>query len=372
MVNRRFSRLQELMEGKGLDLVVYAPGPDFQYLTGGDAKWRSHKDLTPTGKALYVPRVGEPLLIQSPGESTPREWGFDVAEAEGPEASVGEALKRFEAPRVVATGRYVGSSLLLALARAVRGARFTSAGGLLDGLRMVKSGEELRRLEEVAALTDRVMGRVVESLGEGSTMGGTEALAEYLAKLEGATHTSFPPTAGFSRPGAVGQGIFNQDKGEALVEGTCIAFDVGFVQGGYCSDWGRSFFYGDPPARLEEGYRALAGAQEEAVDAICGEAQRVDQVFDVVERSLRREGYAGELLARLPHRVVGHQIGVEVHENPWLRPGGSVAFQEGMVFCLEPKLWFKGEYYLRVEDMVAIKNGRARFLTGFDRSLFKL
>jgi Xaa-Pro aminopeptidase len=47
-------------------------------------------------------------------------------------------------------------------------------------------------------------------------------------------------------------------------------------------------------------------------------------------------------------------------------------FQDNMVFCMEPKLWKNGEYFLRVEDMVLIRNGRAESLTNYDRVRFQL
>jgi len=102
------------------------------------------------------------------------------------------------------------------------------------------------------------------------------------------------------------------------------------------------------------------------------ETGHIFKVFDHIEKVCRREGYEGQLLERLPDRVVGHQIGVEVHEDPWLKPGQNQIFVDGMVFCIEPKLWHKGEYYLRVEDMILIENGRALSLTNYDRELFQL
>jgi len=69
---------------------------------------------------------------------------------------------------------------------------------------------------------------------------------------------------------------------------------------------------------------------------------------------------------------VGHQIGVEVHEPPWLRPGNEHLLEAGMVMCLEPKLLNHGEYYLRVEDMVLVKRDKAEFLTNYDREQFQL
>jgi Xaa-Pro aminopeptidase len=153
---------------------------------------------------------------------------------------------------------------------------------------------------------------------------------------------------------------------------TAIAFDIGFVLDGYCSDWGRSVYYGDPAEHIEKAYPALMTAVVETIDAMGGEVQRVNQIFDHIELVCEREGYKDKLLERLPNRMVGHQIGIEVHEDPWLKPDQDQELVDGMLFCIEPKLWHKGEYYLRVEDMILIKNGKAESLTKFDRELFQL
>ena len=67
------------------------------------------------------------------------------------------------------------------------------------------------------------------------------------------------------------------------------------------------------------------------------------------------------------------QIGLEVHEIPWLkRNSPDIAFQPGMVFAMEPKIFIPNEIYMRVEDMVLVTEDGARSLTTFDRELFKL
>jgi Xaa-Pro aminopeptidase len=91
-----------------------------------------------------------------------------------------------------------------------------------------------------------------------------------------------------------------------------------------------------------------------------------------LEKTLDRLGYGDYLRARLPMRNLGHNIGVEVHEPPWLSPEYDENLCKGMVMALEPKLWHAGEYYLRVEDIVLVGSKKTEFLTGFDRGLFQL
>ncbi len=102
------------------------------------------------------------------------------------------------------------------------------------------------------------------------------------------------------------------------------------------------------------------------------EITRLCDFYPYIEKALDKQGYGNFLRNRLKTGVVGHQIGVEVHEDPWLKPDVTQPLVDGMVFCLEPKLWSKGEYYLRVEDMILIRNGKAEFLTTYSRDQFQV
>jgi Xaa-Pro aminopeptidase len=147
---------------------------------------------------------------------------------------------------------------------------------------------------------------------------------------------------------------------------------VGFVLDGYCSDFGRSCYFGPAVTDVKEGYGALQQSVIETVDEMKEGSMCVCDVFPSLERTLDRLGYGDYLRARLPSKNLGHNIGTEVHEPPWLGPEYSEPLQKNMVVALEPKLWHAGEYYLRVEDMVLIGSKRSEFLTNFDRELFEL
>jgi len=71
-------------------------------------------------------------------------------------------------------------------------------------------------------------------------------------------------------------------------------------------------------------------------------------------------------------KSVGHNIGVEVHEPPWLDPKYKDLLRSNMVMAVEPKLWKSGQYYFRVEDIVLVGKKKTEFLTQFDRDIFQL
>jgi Xaa-Pro aminopeptidase len=263
--------------------------------------------------------------------------------------------------------------MVLTLARYCKGAKFSSAEGILDDFRCIKSQDEILKLRRVADLTDNVMDLVINELKAGDSMGETTLKIERMGRMRGATDISFPTTAGFCKSDTKAtEEVFNYEKNQGLEDNTSIAFDVGFVLDGYCSDWGRSLYFGDPGDHIANAYPSLMMSVMETMDAIGDDIQKVNEIFPHIEKICDREGYGSYLRNRLPDGVVGHQIGVEVHENPWLKPSNGNYLENGMVFCIEPKLWNKGEYYLRVEDMVLIKNGKAESLTSYDRERYIL
>ncbi|MEE8354773.1 MAG: Xaa-Pro peptidase family protein [Candidatus Bathyarchaeia archaeon] len=377
--SRRLAGLQERMEARGIDLVVYGSCQNFQYLTGLPVEWRRGIDLMHPKDNVFVPREGEPILTLAPGSGRHGEdsWIGDTRVL-GKEESYPGMVKKvamdlgWEEGRI-GVGDHVWGSTWREVARSFNGARFRGAETLMDDLRMIKEPGEIDALRKVARVTEEVMGDVISGIESGTTQDELRIVIEMLGRKAGASDISFPPNGLFIKAGSeptAEPDSYPRDEG--LVAGTSIAFDVGFVMNGYCSDWGRSFYWGPVGEDIRKGYVALQSAVVETVDRMHEGSMRVCDVFPSIEGFLDEDGYGDYLRARLPDGTVGHQIGVEVHENPWLKTVNHHELQEGMVMCLEPKLWRAGEYYLRVEDMVLIHKDRAEFLTNYDREQFQL
>jgi len=376
---RRLTGLQEKMEEDGLDVVVYGSGQNFQYLTGLLVEWRRGVDLQYPETNIFVPKEGAPIMTLSAAASgyaeecwiddvRPLERGADYKEVV---SSVASDLDWSEGR--VAVGDHVWGSTWIEIARSFGGAKFRKGEHLTDHLRMIKEPGEIELLRNVAKLTDDVMAKIISGIKEGDTQKGLQIDIEATSRKMGAKDISFGPTAGFVKSGSeVSENPFTYPRDEGLVQGASIAFDIGFVMDGYCSDWGRSVYWGPANDEVRRGYEALMGAVVETVDKMYPGSMRVNDLFPSIEAALDRDGFGDYLRARLKTGNVGHQIGIEVHEPPWLRPENNDFLKPGMVMCLEPKLWHAGEYYLRVEDMVLITNEGAEFLTNYDRKQFQL
>lgn len=363
----------------GFDLVVYGSCQNFQYLTGLISEWRRGIDLGSPVRNVFVARTGEPVLTASEAAATlaPNTWIKDIrtverggdygALAKGVVSDLGVKGQK------VGIGEHLWASTVVDIAKAVKNAEFHDAESLMDNLRMIKEPEEIERIRKVTQLTDKVMEAVLPKIKEGVTQRELALEVELQGRRLGASDISFSPTAGFVKSGSeVGPDPFTYPREKGLIPGTSVAFDIGFVMDGYCSDFGRSFYFGPANTEVKKGYEALHQGVLETVDKMHDGSMRFCDLFPALERTLDKLGYGNYLRARLTSGNLGHNIGVEVHEPPWLSPAYAEPLHSNMTMALEPKVWHAGEYYLRVEDIVLVGPKKTEFLTNFDRKIFQL
>lgn len=247
---------------------------------------------------------------------------------------------------------------------------FVECEDLLKDLRMIKDNDEIEQLSQMARFTDEAMNHVIHQLKYGMSQHQAESLVIDYGLNHNIQDLSFPPTVGFKVKGEDTANELNTYHDRTILkENTCIAMDIGYMNHGYCSDWGRSVYFGHPSNQLKNGYRALMDAQIKMVESIRPGITTVDQLYPILEKSLIQNGYGDYLRFRDTHDL-GHQIGIDCHEFPMINKNDHDVLMPGMVFCSEPKMWFPNEGYIRVEDMILIKDTEAVFLTNYDRDQF--
>jgi len=377
---RRLDGLRQEMADHNLWLVAYGPSPDLQYLTGLGLGWRGEANASPPPAALFVPLEAEPILLlpETSRDLAGRTWIRDVRtfkDDAGPDILIRQVVDDLgPAGGVgVGVGSHLGDSIAASLKAAVPAPEFGPAEGLMDSLRMIKEPEEIDRLRRVAKLTDDVFQAIIGRIGEGATQPEIEAEIRAEGLRRGAEGVSFNPAVIFTKSGSEpSTEAFTYPREQGLVPGTSIAFDIGFVMDGYCSDFGRSLYFGPAPGHIRGAYEALQQSVVQTVAAMRPGRMRICELFGVVERTLDSFGYGDYLRARLPEKVLGHNIGIDIHEEPWINPRCEMPLKAGMVMAVEPKLWRSGEYYLRVEDIVLVGEGSSELLTTADRTVFEL
>ena len=368
----RVRRLQRVMKENALDGVVYGLGANYQYFTGSMTPWVREREPIEPDHLLVVSREGMPALIvvgEGPREIVPAAVRvMTVPDRLQLVALLAELLQG----KSFGAGRQAYPYLLQLVAEAVPGALCMDAEELGEGLRVRKEAEEVQRLREVARFTDKVMGEVLLRIDRGLSQNELQLIIRDKGLQLGAQDVSFTPAGLYVKTGSTPSADpFTYPRDQGLVMGTSIAFDFGFVLHGYCSDFGRSFYYGAAPSHIRGAYRALQAAQVHLI-SLMRPGLRMGAMTGILLDRLDVLGYGDRFRARLPCGTLGHQIGVDLHENPWIKPETDTLLAPGMVMCLEPKVWSPGEYYLRVEDMVLVTETGAESLTEFDREVFEL
>ena len=148
-----------------------------------------------------------------------------------------------------------------------------------------------------------------------------------------------------------------------MPEGTSVMFDFGGVVDGYCSDFGRTIYCGEPPADYVEIYEVMLAAQE-AGRAAASAGTPAREVNAACRKPIEDAGL-GE---HFRHRM-GHGIGMDVHERPFISPEDATPLEAGMTFTDEPSIIIPGRFSLRIEDIVVCDEGGGRKLNAYPAAL---
>jgi Xaa-Pro dipeptidase len=348
----RLARAQALLAGTGLDAMVVGPGSSLAYFTG--AEW----GLSERFLGMVLGRTGEPSWI-APAFERDRALeqirvGTDVStwqEDEPPYALVARAL----ADRKAATGRVgIEESMPFAfadgIAQALPAARLASATGVTAGCRMVKDAHELALMRRACAITLVAFRAVFASLSEGQTAAQVSAwvaAAHRRLGVRGGGLVLFGPDAAFPHGTA---------RPRTLKAGDVVLVDGGCRVHGYSSDITRTAVFGARPTdRQRRVWDLVRKAQVAAFDAARPGVEC--QAVDAAARNVMEDGGFGPGYAFLTHRL-GHGIGLDGHEWPYMVRGNTTKLAVGMTFTDEPGIYVPGEMGIRHEDTVAVtENG---------------
>jgi Xaa-Pro aminopeptidase len=232
---------------------------------------------------------------------------------------------------------------------------------VVDDLRIVKDAEELACLQEAIDVLDRCLADVLRRAEPGLTERDVARMVEiYL--LEHADGPSFPSIVASGPHASVPHAVPTDRR---IGEGEVLKIDIGARASGYCSDMTRSVCFGQPSdPRLVELHAIVLEAQERAEAEL--RPGMTGREGDALSREvIDKAGYGEAFLHSL-----GHGIGLEVHEPPWLSQSrGDDVLRPGMVFSVEPGIYLPGWGGVRIEDLVVLEEDGARVLCHSPKTL---
>ena len=352
---RRVERLQQGMVEAGVDITLLSVGADLPYFTGYEAV--PSERLT----VLVVPAVSDPVLIvpllEAPGVGA---LPFEIRSWTETEDAVELASSVRRAPRRVAVGDHMWAVFLTRFQNHWREAAWIPASDLTSAIRLRKEPAEVDLLRRAAHGVDRVMGRIPKEL---VFAGRTEyAVARDLAELTiGEGHQSAEFTIVASGPNGASP---HHHPGARVIEvGDSVVCDFGGRLDGYYSDSTRTFVVGEASDLQIEVHQAVLRANE-AGREVAGPGVRCQDV-DRAARAIVDAAGLGEFFT---HRT-GHGIGLEVHEHPYIVEGNETILESRMTFSVEPGVYLRGRFGVRIEDIVVCTTDGVESLNQSDRSI---
>jgi len=288
----RLSRVREAMREKGIALMYLRRGANLFYLTGIKRKGPELTDsnsygdyihgayITLTGGITVVaPRMGASGW-QRQAEGKP--WITRVRildESERPKEVLREVIGQLNMRgKGVAIEERAWAHTVLLFRQMMPYSKLSNASEIIEPMRMIKDGDEIEVMKKAGEITDRVYGKVVDGLERGMTEIDVASAIDYEFRKQGAEYNSFVTGVRFrspSHPWALGE---SPDEPRVLEDGDTISFDFGCVYEGYCSDFGRTVFVGDPPAKVREIHDLVMTAQGTTIEQMCPQAGARDRV----------------------------------------------------------------------------------------------
>jgi Xaa-Pro aminopeptidase len=342
----RFSRVRDAMRDMEVDALLLSLGADLPWLTGYEAMPLERLTMlvlpVDDQATLVVPELEAPRVDDDPRLFEMRPWAELEQPADIVASLVGSRTRLGVSDRCWAWH-------LLQLQDSIPGAHWTSARDVVGPLRAVKDANEVAALRAAGAAADAVAEALLA--GEIALIGRREAevSGEISRRLTDAGHDrvnfaivgSGPNSASpHHKPGArlIGPGeVVVCDFGGSLALGDGV---------GYCSDITRTVVTGEPEAQFAELYEVLRLAQAAAV-AAAAVGTSCEKVDGAGRDPITAAGYGPAFI----HRI-GHGIGIEEHEDPYMVAGNSTAIVAGHAFSVEPGIYLAGRYGARIEDIV--------------------
>ena len=354
----RVERFRSLLRSSGVDAALIIPGPNLRYFTG------FRVEALERLLVLVIPAHSSELVLMVPMLEYERARALSIEglsivsyrDEEDPYKILVGELKDLGAEVVGVegsmpfrtAGKLLGSSF-----------RLTEVDDLIYGMRIIKDSYEVELLKRASRIDEEAIKEGFRNLKPGMTEKEVSRIVRERAEELGAEEVPFciiqsdPNTA---LPHA-------ESSSRRIEAGDVVLFDVGVRVEGYVADITRTVVLGEPKAEHVRIYNIVKEAQEKAISSVKPglTAETIDRVARTV---IEGSGY-GEYFI---HRT-GHGLGLEVHEEPYIRAGNKLVLKEGMVFTVEPGIYLPGKFGVRIEDDIVVTKEGFEDLTKLTKNL---
>lgn len=353
MTMERIEATRNEMRRRGIDALLVSVGSDLPYLTS----YRAFPLERIT--ALVLPVDGDPALFVPRLEAPRVNTTVEVVPWDETDDPIGRMAGLLPTHGTIAVGDQMWAAFLIAFQRHLPQASFVDAEPIMASLRVIKEPGEIEALRDAAHGVDRVADELLEVRFSGKTEREISRTVTDMTVAAGHDSVSFAIVAS----GPNGASPHHEPSDRVIRDGDAIVVDFGGRVRGYGSDTTRMYCVGTPPDGFNEAYAVLHDAQGAAVAAV--RPGVTAESIDAVARSIIDDaGYGDAFIHRL-----GHGIGLDAHEQPYLVEGNAQVIRAGMAFSIEPGIYLPNRWGMRIEDIVVAVDGGVDRLNQSSRAL---
>ena len=349
----RIRRAQQRMRDLKLSALLISAPSDLLYLIG----YHFHPSERMT--VLAIQPEGQPAIVMPQFETAklgPEHHFLAVhawTESQNPVQVLASVLEEQGRAATFAVSEQMWAGFLLGMFEQWPQARFASASTVLTPLRMIKDQDELDALEHAQHIVDATFERICQSAFAGRSELDVQRALTGL-RLEMGLDDAY---GGIVGSGPQHSASPHHRTGERIIQkGDAVVMDFGGTYQGYHADITRTVHVGPPSQKFRDVYALVEAAHQAAFKAF-----KVGAPCESVDRAARGLIDAAGYGRYFNHRL-GHGIGLDEHEPPYLVAGNTLPLQAGMTFSDEPGVYIPGEFGIRIEDIVAVTDsGAGRF-----------
>jgi Xaa-Pro aminopeptidase len=352
----RIERARAQMDDAGVDVLLLSVGADLPYLTGYEAMPLERLTM------FVLPKVGDAKLVV-PRLEAPRVHArpdaFEIVPWDETDDPVALVARIANIPAVAGIGDHTWARFVLDLQAALPATDFRKASLVTAALRVQKDDAEIDALARAAHAVDAIAVELRDQKFAGRTeLDVHRDLVDRMLEL-GHQRANFAIVATAEDAASP----HHEPSDRVIADGDVVLCDFGGTMDAYCSDITRMFVVGEPSPEVEKVYAVLAAAQETAVRAAT--VGTACEAVDAAARGVIEEAGYGEFFV---HRV-GHGIGTEAHEDPYMVKGNATTLAPGHAFSVEPGIYLPGRFGMRLEDIVVATDAGPRRLNEAPRDL---
>ncbi|MGD8453034.1 MAG: Xaa-Pro peptidase family protein [Phycisphaerae bacterium] len=345
--SERIAGLRAQMVRRGLDGYLIVNRMDQYWLTGFTGE-DGQVLLTPRAVVLLTDgRFSEAADLQAP-------YARKVVRKTRTPATNAKEIARHKLGKLGFDPDHVSVADFTALKKLVKPTKLVAASGLTHAARLLKDAGEVAAIRKAIDVAEKAFRRLCKWLKPGVTEREVAARLEYEMQMLGAQGPSFSTIV------AVGanSSLPHYEPGTTVVaNGLPILIDWGARVNWYCSDLTRMIWLGKPPAKMVEINRIVHEAHDAAIAAV-RPGMTANDVDKVARNHIKKAGYGPAFSHSL-----GHGMGLDIHEPPWVRVGSDTVLEPGAVFTIEPGIYLPGVGGVRIEDDVLVTKTGCEVLT---------